>query len=62
MCLRRVAKAGTVCRPGKLLRFSVREGGLHFSQGGELMGGDLCFEAPASQSRGHADACSKAIL
>ena len=48
-----------MCRPGKLLRFSVQEGGLRFDEGGQLKSGDLRFEALASQSRGHADPCSK---
>ena len=58
-------------RPGRLLRFSVMDGGLSFggSGGGGGVGGgrlavsaDLKYEGPANQRRGRADALSKALF
>lgn len=45
-------------RPGRLLRFSIREDGLDFHNG-ELIGADLHFEGLGNQRRGRADTCSK---
>ena len=48
------------CRSGRLLRFSVRNGGL-FLRDGELVGADLQFESLVNQRRGRADMCSKVL-
>ncbi len=46
-------------RSGKLMRFSIREGGLQFGDDG-LVGADLYFEGMGNQRRGRADTYSKA--
>lgn len=48
-------------RPGRLLRFSVGDGGLSFV-GGRPVGADLKYEGPANQRRGRADALSKVLF
>ncbi|BDA44230.1 Snurportin-1 [Coccomyxa sp. Obi] len=48
-------------RNGRLLRFSVKNGGL-FLRDGELVGAELQFDGLASQRRGRADMCSKIVF
>ncbi|KAK9915988.1 hypothetical protein WJX75_007001 [Coccomyxa subellipsoidea] len=48
-------------RHGRLLRFTVREGGL-ILRDGELVSADLRFEGLANQRRGRADLCSKIVF
>ncbi|GBF92905.1 hypothetical protein Rsub_05741 [Raphidocelis subcapitata] len=56
-----VATGAKLLRPGRLLRFSVGEGGVAF-QGGRPSGADLKFEGAANQRRGRADAFSKVLF
>jgi snurportin-1 len=57
-----VARMGAkLLRPGRLLRFSVGEGGVAF-EGGRPAGADLKYEGPANQRRGRADALSKVLF
>lgn len=49
------------CRPGRLLRFTLREGGIQFFHG-EPAGADLHFEGAGNQRRGRADTLSKVYL
>ena len=48
------------CRNGRLLRFSVRKGGLYLRDG-ELIGAELQFEGLVNQRRGRPDICSKVL-
>ncbi|EIE25969.1 hypothetical protein COCSUDRAFT_27547 [Coccomyxa subellipsoidea C-169] len=48
-------------RHRRLLRFTIREGGLNLREG-ELVGADLHFEGPANQRRGRADLSSKIVF
>lgn len=48
-------------RNGRLLRFSVRNGGLNLRDG-ELIGAELQFEGLVNQRRGRADMCSKIVF
>lgn len=45
-------------RPGKLLRFTIRDGGVQFLDG-RPVGADLHYEGPASPRRARADPTSK---
>jgi hypothetical protein len=57
-----VARMGPkLLRPGRLLRFSLQDGGLSF-EGGRPAGADLKYEGPANQRRGRADALSKVVF
>ena len=47
-------------RPGRLLRFSVLEGGLQLGPDGCPLSADLHYEGPANPRRGKADTLSKA--
>ena len=47
-------------RPGRLLRFSVLEGGLQLGPDGCPLSADLRYEDPANPRRGKADTLSKA--
>jgi snurportin-1 len=49
-------------RPGRLLRFSIRSGGLLFNPDGSPAGADLAYEGPANQRRGRADVYSKVLF
>lgn len=49
------------CRPGKLLRFSIHEGGIQLKDG-EPQHVDLCFEGIANQRRGRVDLWTKVLL
>jgi hypothetical protein len=48
------------CRNGKLLRFTIREGGLQLKDGLPV-GADLQFEGMGNQRRGRADTYSKVL-
>ncbi|MEW5298940.1 MAG: hypothetical protein WDW36_002009 [Sanguina aurantia] len=56
-----VAAAAGKLRVGKLLRFSIREGGITFLAG-RPVGADLRYEGLANQRRGRADAFSKVMF
>jgi snurportin-1 len=49
-------------RPGRLLRFSIRSGGLLFHPDGSPAGADLAYEGPANQRRGRADVFTKVLF
>eukprot|EP00882_Tetradesmus_deserticola_P007875 GHRQ01008289.1.p1 GENE.GHRQ01008289.1~~GHRQ01008289.1.p1 ORF type:complete len:253 (+),score=91.54 GHRQ01008289.1:440-1198(+) len=49
-------------RPERLLRFSIRSGGLLFNVDGSPAGADLAYEGPANQRRGRADVFSKVLF
>lgn len=49
-------------RPGRLLRFSLLDGGLRFDRAGRPAGADLRYEGPANARRGRADAVSKVMF
>ncbi|WIA09803.1 hypothetical protein OEZ85_009178 [Tetradesmus obliquus] len=49
-------------RPGRLLRFSIRAGGLLFNADGSPAGADLAYEGPANQRRGRADVYTKVLF
>jgi snurportin-1 len=49
-------------RAGRLLRFSIRSGGLLFNTDGSPAGADLAYEGPANQRRGRADIYSKVLF
>lgn len=49
-------------RLGRLLRFSIRSGGLLFNADGSPAGADLAYEGPANQRRGRADMFSKVLF
>jgi snurportin-1 len=49
-------------RAGRLLRFSIRSGGLLFNADGSPAGADLAYEGPANQRRGRADVYSKVLF
>jgi hypothetical protein len=49
-------------RAGRLLRFSIRSGGLLFNTDGSPAGADLAYEGPANQRRGRADVFSKVLF
>ncbi|GLC63873.1 hypothetical protein PLESTF_000092700 [Pleodorina starrii] len=53
-----VAAMGAKLKPGRLLRFSIRQGGIIFHEG-RPAGADLHYEGPANQRRGRADSFSK---
>lgn len=55
------AKTNAVIRNGKLLRFTIREGGLQLKDGLPV-GADLQFEGMGNQRRGRADTYSKIIF
>ncbi|GIL69574.1 hypothetical protein Vretifemale_497 [Volvox reticuliferus] len=52
---------GDKLKPGRLLRFSIREGGIIFHEG-RPAGADLHYEGPANQRRGRADSFSKVLF
>ncbi|GFR46702.1 hypothetical protein Agub_g8321 [Astrephomene gubernaculifera] len=56
-----VAAMGDKLRPGRLLRFSIRQGGITFHEG-RPVGADLHYEGPANQRRGRADTFSKILF
>ncbi|KAK9832305.1 hypothetical protein WJX74_005806 [Apatococcus lobatus] len=56
-----VERLGPSLRPGSLLRFSIREGGIILAEG-QIVRADLHLEAPVSQWRGRADPSSKIIF
>ena len=49
------------CRPGKLLKFDIGQGGIQMHDGHPI-GADLKFVGAANQRRGRADTCSKVII
>lgn len=53
---------GSKLRAGRLLRFSIREGGMLFNADGSPAGADLAYEGPANQRRGRADLISKIMF
>jgi snurportin-1 len=58
-----IASMSKVLRPGRLLRFSIREGGLTFNPAdGSPAGADLAYKGPANQRRGRADQYSKIVF
>ncbi|EFJ43250.1 hypothetical protein VOLCADRAFT_42782, partial [Volvox carteri f. nagariensis] len=56
-----VAAMGDKLKPGRLLRFSIRQGGITFHEG-RPAGADLHYEGPANQRRGRADSFSKILF
>ncbi|KXZ49130.1 hypothetical protein GPECTOR_23g59 [Gonium pectorale] len=56
-----VAAMGDKLWPGRLLRFSIRQGGITFHEG-RPAGADLHYEGPGQQRRGRADAFSKILF
>ncbi|GIL48596.1 hypothetical protein Vafri_5078 [Volvox africanus] len=52
---------GDKLKPGRLLRFSIRQGGIIFHEG-RPAGADLHYEGPANQRRGRADSFSKVLF
>lgn len=48
-------------KPGRLLRFSIREGGIQFHEG-RPVGAALHYEGPANQRRGRCDLLSKILF
>ncbi|KAK9808700.1 hypothetical protein WJX72_002173 [[Myrmecia] bisecta] len=56
-----VQSLGDKLRPGRLLRFSIREEGLQYVSG-QVVGADLHFGGFGNQRRGRADACSKVVF
>eukprot|EP00775_Hariotina_reticulata_P010599 gene10599-10756_t len=58
-----VQQMGSKLRAGRLLRFSIQEGGLMFNpKDGSPAGADLAYEGPANQRRGRADLMSKIVF
>jgi len=58
-----VQQMGNKLRPGRLLRFSIHDGGLMFNpKDGSPTGADLAYEGPANQRRGRADLLSKIVF
>ncbi|KAF8073242.1 hypothetical protein HT031_000903 [Scenedesmus sp. PABB004] len=54
--------AKQLLRAGRLLRFSVRHGGVSLHPDGSPAGADLSYEGPANQRRGRADLISKILF
>ncbi len=54
-----VQQMGPKLRPGRLLRFSIQQGGMMFGPDGRPAGADLKYEGPGNERRGRADAYSK---
>lgn len=56
-----VQQMGAKLRPGMLLRFTIRDGGIQFSEGCPV-GAALHYEGPANQRRGRTDLISKILF
>lgn len=57
-----VQQMGDKLHAGRLLRFSIRDGGMLLNPDGSPAGADLAYEGPANQRRGRADLISKVLF